>query len=875
MRLIDLVRWHATLWLLGFFTPCVVFSQSSPLWESFPAYQLQKSATPFGLEWISLGPVVNSARVEAVQLDPNRPGWMYVAFGSGGLWKTTNNGVTWKPIFQNQASYGVGDFALAPSDPEIIYVGTGESLKKARNFTIPGAGIYRSDDGGEHWQHMGLSDAWHIGEIAVHPTNPQVVVVAVLGQFWSKNSTRGLYRTENGGETWQRVLYVDERTGANDVVWSVDDPTMLYASTWENYPDVAGVNSGVYRSSDSGLTWQKCHQGFPSSDSIGRIGLAVSSSDAKKVYALVDDRSRIKAGAAQVLRSSDGGKSWERTHQENLHIFSRIGWYFADIYVNPKDDDEVFALGVRVAHSRDGGKTFALLSGKVSHMTPSAATGLHLDHCEMWINPQNPDHLALGNDGGLYQSFDHGDSWMHFNNIPTGEFYDIALSRDRNYRIYGGTQDNATVFGPPDEWGDSRAQPWRYLWVDPWNGGDGCITQIDPEDSDTVYFSAQEGAFKRKSMATNRSVGIRPQLPAEHAGELRFNFVAPLIISPHDSKTLYTGGNFLFKSNNRGDDWTVMSPDICNTADPRRQATAVAAMAESPRVPGLIYAGTDRGGFWVSEDAGQTWVERSQGLPIGYIRSISPSKFVDSRVYLAASGMNYDDLNTYLYSSDDRGVTWNSIGSNLTNEPANVLVEDPWDEDRLYAGTFRGVYLSSDRGESWDLLGCNLPACSVSDIVIHEPTKEMVVATHGRGIFKTSLVPIQQAFSLDLPSQSIDYLFPVPAAERPYLSDTRTGLNFRPFEKTPINIWLNQAKSLTLLVKNEKGELVTRMEWPGKRGLNQIRWDLVIDENPSSQPYFIQYEQYLNPGRYQIQLETDGQVQMEQEFSVTDQVEQD
>ena len=297
---------------------------ASPLVQSFANYQKLRAATEFGFDWINVSPVVNSARVEAVQLDPSRPGHMYVAFGSGNLWKTTNNGINWRPIFNDQASYGIGDFALAPSNPEIIYLGTGESLKKARNFTIPGTGIYRSDDGGEHWRHLGLSDSWHIGEIAVHPTNPEIVVVSVLGHLWSKNSNRGIYRTEDGGKTWEHVLFVNERTGANDIVWAKNHPNVLYASMWENYPSVNGTGSGVYRSVDAGVTWNRCDGGLPSGESIGRIGVAVSQTDANKVYALIDNRERIKEGAAQVFKSTDGGTTWSRTHEEELMIFSRM-----------------------------------------------------------------------------------------------------------------------------------------------------------------------------------------------------------------------------------------------------------------------------------------------------------------------------------------------------------------------------------------------------------------------------------------------------------------------------------------------------------------------------------------------------------------------
>ncbi|MFK8112388.1 MAG: hypothetical protein AB8B91_09305, partial [Rubripirellula sp.] len=300
----------------------------SPLVGSFEAYQEHRQATEYGVEWISVGPTVNSARVEAVQLDPASPGTIYVAFGSGNLWKTTNNGISWEPKFEQQASHGIGDFALAPSDPNIIYLGTGESLKKPRNYTIPGTGVYRSDDGGDTWRHLGLSDSWHIGEIAVHPTNPDIALVAVLGHFWSANPNRGLYRTEDGGETWQNVLFVDDQTGGNDVVWAGDNPNVVYASTWQNYPEVSGETSSVYRSDDAGASWTKVAAGLPTGEHIGRIGLAVSQTDSQKVYALVDNRDRIEQGAAQVFRSTDGGQSWTKTHDAELQIFSRIGWYF-------------------------------------------------------------------------------------------------------------------------------------------------------------------------------------------------------------------------------------------------------------------------------------------------------------------------------------------------------------------------------------------------------------------------------------------------------------------------------------------------------------------------------------------------------------------
>ncbi|HDZ25573.1 MAG TPA: hypothetical protein ENH65_03565, partial [Candidatus Aminicenantes bacterium] len=351
----------------------------SPLLDSWERYLKLKQNSKFNLEWISLGPVMNSARVEAVQCDPANPGTMYVAFGSGNLWKTTNHALTWKPIFENQSALGIGDIALAPSNPNIIWLGSGESLKKARNFTMPGTGVFRSDNGGETWQNMGLPDSYHIGEIAVHPKNPDFVFVAVLGHFWSTNKNRGLYRTIDGGKTWEHVLYVNERTGANDVVISPSNPDVIYVSMWENYPGIYGKESGVYKSIDRGKTWKRLGGGLPEGPKTGRIGLAVSWSNPDKVYALVDNLNKKRDLAAEVYLTLDGGKIWARTHKDDLYIFPGIGWYFADCYVNPQDDEEIFALGVRAAHSVDGGKTFELIGGDVFHLFPNPSETLHLD----------------------------------------------------------------------------------------------------------------------------------------------------------------------------------------------------------------------------------------------------------------------------------------------------------------------------------------------------------------------------------------------------------------------------------------------------------------------------------------------------------------
>lgn len=824
-----------------------------------------KAETPYKLEWIALGPTVNSARADVVQVDATHPGTMYVGFGSGGLWKTVNHGVTWQSIFEEQTALGVGDFELAPSNPNIIYLGTGEHLKKPRNFTLPGTGMYRSDDAGHTWRNIGLEDSWSIAEIAIHPANPEIVLVAVLGHLWSNNQHRGLFRTTDGGKSWKQVLYLNDSTGANDIVISPTNPNIMYASMWEVYPGISGTNSGIYRSSDGGKTWTRCTAGLPSGPKIGRTGLAVSSTNPRKAYALVDNLNYPGDASAELYVTLNGGKNWTKTHKNPLKIFSVIGWYFTDVYLNPQNDDEVYCLGVRLARSGDGGKTFSFIGGLVTRMTPSLAQGLHLDQCELWINPANPHHLALGNDGGFYVSYDQGLSWVHYNNIPTGEFYDLTIDQ-KNYLIYGGTQDDATVVGPAKEFNPRFPDPWKYVWIDPWDGGDGCVTQIDPDDPAIIYYSRQHGDAVRLDKSKDEAVSIMPKLPSSSKDTLVFNYMTPYFLSAYNSKTLYHGGNFVLKSTDRGNSWSVISPHLSRSAHPAKQSFATGAIVESPIIKGLLYAGTDHGACWVSKNDGLTWEEQSDGLANNYIRSIAPSRFQASRVYLAMTGINYDDLGSYLYVSEDYGKHWRNISAGLPAEPVNVIIEDPTQEDILYAGGVRGVYVSIDRGNRWFYLGSQLPSTSIADLEIHRASMDLIAATHGRGMYKINLRPLQRMVQQKLPAEK-NHFFSLMPAYRPWFNSSGGEPDYRTLEKISFSFWLNQGQKTRLSVYDSKGQEVWHTALDGHYGFNQYRWDLVVERLSSDEPYFIHYHKFIEAGNYIVRISAAGEI-LEQPLTV-------
>jgi photosystem II stability/assembly factor-like uncharacterized protein len=853
--------------LLLFSIPAFSQQPASPLEASFQTYRKMKAETPYKLDWIALGPTANSARADVVQVDAQNPSTMYVGFGSGGLWKTTNNGLTWTSIFEEQSSIGIGDVELAPSNPNIIYLGTGENLKKPRNFTLPGTGMFRSDDAGATWKSIGLEDSWSIAEVEIHPTNPDIAFACVLGHLWSKNTNRGLYRTTNGGKTWEQVLHIDENTGANEIVISPSNPQIMYASLWEMNPGISGQNSGIYRSVDGGSNWIKSTQGLPAGPKVGRIGLTVSATNPKKAYALVDNLNYPQGQSAELYKTIDGGLSWAKTHSGSFPLFTTIGWYFTDVYVNPKNDEEVFGLGIRLAHSIDGGKTFKFIGGEVTRINPSLAQGLHLDQTELWINPNNPNHLALGNDGGFYVSYDKGVTWMHYNSMPTGEFYDISIDQ-ADYTIYGGTQDDATVSGPPKELNTRFPDLWKYVWIDAWDGGDGCVTAIDPVDRHIIYYSRQHGDVMRLDKSTDVAVSVKPSLPKESKDTLVFNYMTPYFLSKFDHKTLYQGGNYLMKSTDRGDTWQAISPNLALSSVSEKKSVAAGTVVESPLAKGLLYVGTDHGAFWVSKNDGVTWEEYSAGIASNYIRSISPSNHKIERVYMAMTGINYDDLHSYLYVSEDYGKNWKSIAAGLPDEPVNVIKEDPTNENLLYAGTMRGVFVSLDRGASWDYLGVNMPAAAVADLEIHEGTQDLIVATHGRGIYKTSLKHIQKHLSQKLPNDQ-DYLAESEQVSRPWFNSSHGNPDYRTLEKVSFTFWLKEAKEVTLSVRNSATKEVWSTVLDASAGYNQFRWDLILAKQESDSPYFVHYDKFIESGTYTLVLSTsDGS--MNQKFKVVD-----
>ncbi|MDX1675672.1 MAG: hypothetical protein R3314_12830 [Longimicrobiales bacterium] len=719
-------------------------------------HQALEARSPFrDAEWRAVGPMQAGVRVEAIAVPPGSQRTIYVGVGSGNLWKTDDNGITWTPIFDDQATFTIGDVAVAPSAPEVVWVGTGETQPRHSGYSYAGTGVYRSTDGGTSWRHMGLADTHHIGTVLVHPTDPHVVYVAALGRFWSRNEERGVFRTRDGGESWERVLFLSDHTGVVELVMDPSDPLTLYAAAWDavsGRPVEGGEESGIYRTTDGGDSWAKLTVGLPEGP-LGRIGLDVAPSRPSTVYAFVDNRAPIPDEdrpfvGGEVYRSYDRGERWEKVNRDDLYdVFGIYGWKFTDVRVAPDDPEEIFILGNRGYRSVDGGRTYGRIGETIVRVHDTRGEIMHLDQHEIWIDPENTDRILLGNDGGLFQSWDRGRSWLHLNNIPGAEFYAIATDMEDPYIIFGGTQDNAALYGPGDRPLDELLNdPWENVYLDRWTGGDSFDTYRDPTDPRYVYYEHQHGAVRRMditgdSVLTSAAQDIRPRFP-DAEWEWRSGWHTPFIISGHDPRTIYLGGNRLVKSTDHGSSWTPVSPDLSDPAGGIRAVVpfgTITSIAESPIRPGLLYVGTEGGSLWRTRDEGGTWERVQQGLPAKWVSRVAASPHRPGTVFATFTGFRQDDFRAYVYRSDDYGATWRSIAGGLPDASVNVIAEDPAVPGTLYLGSDLGVYVSLDGGESWQSLSVGLPTTSVHDLEVHARDRELVIGTHGRSAFVLEL----------------------------------------------------------------------------------------------------------------------------------------
>ncbi len=714
-----------------------------------------KPSTFKGLALRGIGPAMNSGRVGDIAVDPRKPNVWFVAAASGGVWRTDNAGTTWEAVFDTAGSYSIGCVAVDPKNPLTVWVGTGEN--NSQRSVSYGDGVYKSVDGGTGWTRVGLEHSEHIGKIVIDPRNSEVVYVAAQGPLWSEGGDRGLYKTADGGKTWTSILSPGKWAGVSDLVLDPRNPDVMYASAYQRGRTVwtlvdGGPESALYKSTDGGATWSKLTNGLPKGD-LGRIGLAIAPSSPDVVYAIVEASG--KEGG--FFRSRDAGGHWKKMND----YISSSPQYYQELVPDPDNPERVYSLDTHLMVTEDGGATFKRVPAKYKHV----------DNHALWIDPADTDHLVAGCDGGLYETWDRGRAWEFKANLPITQFYKIAVDDDRPfYHVYGGTQDNNTLGGP------SRTNTVHGITNADWFrtvGGDGFQAAVDPQDPNIVYSESQYGGLVRYDRRNGENVDIQPQ-PAVGEAPLRWNWSAPLIVSPHSPSRLYFGAQRLFRSDDRGDSWTAVSPDLTRNLDRNRlpvmgRVWSVDAVAkntstsfygtivtidESPLVEGLLYAGTDDGLIQVSEDGGKTWrkADGIKGVPAqSYVSRVLASRADPDRVYAAFDNHKAGDFKPYLYVSNDRGRSWSAISATLPERgTVYALAEDGKDPDLLFAGTEFGAFFSVNRGKRWVKLEGGIPTIAVFDLAVQRRENDLVAGTFGRGFYilddYTPLRSVNEAF---------------------------------------------------------------------------------------------------------------------------------
>ena len=736
------------------------------------------NALASGLKLRSIGPALTSGRVADIAVHPADKTVWYVGAAAGGVWKTTNAGISFAPVFDGEGSFSIGAVTIDPRNSSVVWVGTGEN--NVQRVVAYGDGVYKSVDGGKSWTNMGLRESEHISRILVDPRNSDIVYVAAQGPLWRKGGDRGVYKTTDGGKTWTRVLAVDDWTGANDIQMDPRNPDVLVATTWQRNRRVfafiaGGPGSAVYRSVDGGRTWNKSQSGFPSEE-LGRIGLSWSLADPNLVYAVADAAN----GKGGFFRSRDGGASWER-----MSGYQAGGNYYNEIFADPKHPDRVYAVDVNLQVTEDGGRTFHRV-GEVFK---------HVDNHSVWIDPDVTDHLIVGCDGGVYETYDRGHTWRFMANLPITQYYRVATDESKPfYRVYGGAQDNFSVGGP------SRTRTNNGIRNADWfitSGGDGFGSVVDPVDPNTVYAESQFGGVSRFNLKTGEVVGIQP-FDETNGEALRWGWDTPLFISPHSHTRVYFAANRLYRSDDRGDSWHAVSPDLTRQIDRNRLRTmdrvwgvdavgknvsttlfgTIITIAESPIKEGLLFAGTDDGRLSISEDGGTNWrsVDHFPGVPdTSVVQRVLPSLHEANTVYAVFQNHQSGDFKPYALKSTDLGRTWTNITGDLPARGSTwTIAEDHIDRNLLFVGTEFGLYFTRDGGRRWVQLKGGLPTIQVRDLAIQRRENDLVVATFGRGFYiLDNYAPLRSIDEQVLAQQAV--LFPVKTAPL-YVESSPLGL---------------------------------------------------------------------------------------------------
>jgi photosystem II stability/assembly factor-like uncharacterized protein len=849
--------------------------------------------------WRPIGPAITSGRIVDLAVAEGPEGrigtrlgkLLYAASASGGVWKSTNAGTTWEPVFDKQSTSSIGDIALAPSNPEIVWVGTGEANNQRSSSW--GDGVYKSENGGKTWTNMGLKTSQHIGRIVVHPNNPNIVFVAAVGPLWADGGERGLFKTTDGGKTWTNVIKISPHTGVTDVIMDPTDPNIMYAAAFQRqrkaYSFVGGgPESGIYKSIDGGTTWTKLTEGLPKGD-IGRIGLDISRSQPRTIYATLETKT------TEVYRSDDYGASWTKKG-----TYTQFPWYMGQIRVDPRNPDRVYELGVPLQVSDDAGVT-----------TKPTGQSAHVDYHAMWIDPEDPDHFIVGNDGGVYITHDRGQTMDFVSNLPVAQYYAIDLdNRLPFYYVYGGLQDNNSWAGP------SQTRNRQGITNNDWYvtaGGDGFYSAIDPTDPNVVYAESQEGGVVRYDVKTGERKSIRPQ-PAFGQQNLRFNWSAPILISRHDHNTVYMGANYLFRSPNRGDSWQALGGDLTRQLDrdklplmgkvwtkdavARHAGTAdfgnISTIDESPIRKRLLYVGTDDGLIQVSRDDGGSWtkIDKFPGVPdMTYVSRVVASSHDEGTVYATFDGHRSNDFKPYVLKSTDYGKTWTSIASNLPMSSVQVIREHPRAAGLLFVGNEVGAYYSGNGGRTWSKLQYNLPTVPVHDIRIHPRENDLVIGTHGRGIYIIDdITPLERLADAERvnriylfpskPAMLFNYNASFPGGQRGAgsLGERSFSAPNPPFGTTLtyyVKDSLPRGRALTLAIFDSAGKRIRDLTTSTKPGVHRVTWDLRL-----APPYVIPARAgqptrnqptgaFVLPGRYSARLSLTGNDTLMTEVSET------